>query len=294
MERAKKIIRRAIFTFLKDFQHFTSSTPILILLLPFSVSSLLSQALLLHPPGPLDLPSSIFLLASCFSSSVFFLVKAKSSILRALNPLEPLSSSAGSSLHRPLLEIQGLNLFLLCFFSALYGSIESLVLFPNHASVTLLLGVIHYMICTNVTVVFNLAFVISKTRNLSACAAIQEAFSLRVRDSTVVLLSLAFCTGSGAIEALFGYRMVRAPTPSRSGRYHLSISIEGLLIAHLYSILVVLDTIACFLYIDGCGNEPKPNSAADECCGGTETAAKAVRDFSSSAEVRINLWETCT
>lgn len=289
MERAKKIIRRAIFTFLKNFQHFTSGTPILLLLLPFSVSSLFVQALLLHSlcPLDLDLPSSIFLLASCFSSSVFFLVKSKSSILQVLNPPEPFSSSFVSWHRRPLLEIQSSNLLLVCLFSASYGSIKSLV--PFHVSI--LFGTIYYMICTNVTVVFNLAFVISKTRRLSAYAAIQEAFSMRVQDSTTtVFLALASSSGSAAIEALFRYRIVRAP--SDSGKPLLSRSIEGLLVAHLYSIVIVLDTIACFLAVRGCGGEPKPNSASNKtegCSTDTNTAVRDVEDFSSRAEVHINL-----
>ncbi|KAK4776214.1 hypothetical protein SAY87_024175 [Trapa incisa] len=279
MERANRIMRRSIFTFLKNIQHFTFCTRIILLLLPFSVSSLIMQALFFRRSlGPLfhHLPSSVCLLSSCFAASVFFLVKAKSSILQILNPPEEkafLPCSSGSWVHhKPLLQIQSSSLLLLCLFSVWYGSMRSLLQFH----VTILLGTIHYMICTNVTVVFNLAFVMSKTQNLPACAAIQEAIFMKIRDPTTMLLALASSTGYAAIEALFRYRVVRAP--SVAGR-----SIEGLLIAYLYSVIIVLDTIACFLVVSGCGREPKSSSASNE----IET--EDVENLSSPAEVRINL-----
>ncbi|OWM64556.1 uncharacterized protein LOC116207785 [Punica granatum] len=285
MERAKKIIRRAIFTFLKNYQYFTSSTPIFLLLIPFSVSSLFYRALLIRSPGPLDLldrPSSIFLVVSCFSFSVVFLVKAKSSILQAVDPFKPFPSP--SSLHKPLLEIQSFNLLLLCFLSASCCLLKSLVANPNHALFTILFGTIYYTIYTNMTVVFNLALVISETRNLPAYVAIREAFLLRVQDSsTTLILALASSMISAAIESLFRCRVVRALGPKDSRRAVLSVSLEGLLIAYLYSIIIVLDTTACFLFISDYGSEPKTSSSAssDEaeiCCSDSEAAGKVVED----------------
>lgn len=49
-----------------------------------------------------------------------------------------------------------------------------------------------------------------------------------------------------AVEGLFGYRVVRADhIIERSG---LSLAMEGMLIAYLYSLLIVLDTIASCLF----------------------------------------------
>lgn len=70
------------------------------------------------------------------------------------------------------------------------------------------------------------------------------------RTSTALFLALPVNLALAGVEALFQYRVVRG--------YHLaekpnsSLALEGLFIAYLYSILLVLDTIVSCMFFKSC------------------------------------------
>lgn len=79
---------------------------------------------------------------------------------------------------------------------------------------------------------------------LKACVLIQG------RSATALLVALPFNMGMAAIEALFQYRVVRG--------YHLrerlgaSMVLEGMFVAYLYSVFVVLDAIVNTMFFKSC------------------------------------------
>lgn len=76
---------------------------------------------------------------------------------------------------------------------------------------------------------------------LKACVLIQG------REATAIALALPASLGTAAIEALFQYRIARPYL--RLGRFSVPAAGEALLIAYMYSLLIVLDTIiSCTLY----------------------------------------------
>lgn len=234
----EKIIRKTIFTFLKNYQSVTTKP--IFLLLPFSASILFFQSLLQS--------SSLVLPLLCLIISTFPLIMAKSSILTTLNPQTPPLQSKSISL---LLKIQTLNMGFLITLSAASKSL-TLVLNSYNPFLEIVFGALYYTVCTNTSTIFNLAFVLSITGNIDSIGAISDAFSLRIRESRrILLLSLPPSLGFAAIEALFRHRVVRAMR-SCYGRTLLSITLEGLFVSYLYSTIVVLDTIACFLFIKDC------------------------------------------
>ncbi|XP_038879275.1 uncharacterized protein LOC120071218 [Benincasa hispida] len=79
---------------------------------------------------------------------------------------------------------------------------------------------------------------------LKACVLIQG------RSATALLVALPFNLGMAAIEALFQYRIVRV-YHSR-GKLGSSMVVEGMFVAYLYSVFVVLDAIVNTLFFKSC------------------------------------------
>ena len=81
-------------------------------------------------------------------------------------------------------------------------------------------------------------------------AILKACVLIRGRASTALSLALPVNMALAAIEALFQYRVVKA--------YHFaeklgpSMALEGILIAYLYSILIVLDTVVTFMFCRSC------------------------------------------
>ena len=67
------------------------------------------------------------------------------------------------------------------------------------------------------------------------------------KEATAITLALPASLGMAAIEALFQYRIARPYL--RLGRFSVPTAGEAFLIAYIYSLLIVLDTIiSCMLY----------------------------------------------
>ncbi|KAJ0042976.1 hypothetical protein Pint_19160 [Pistacia integerrima] len=260
---ASKIIRTSIFTFLKHFQFFTT-TPLLVLL-PFSASSLLSQSLL-KSPAPISTSLFIDIHASCFQNlshqtiliqlftlpfTIASLLLSKASIIQALsNPQKPFTS-----LCWPLILTQLCNLALISTIKMVAFSIFSLAL-SYDSIIFLSLGSVFFSgLLTNMVVIGNLALVVAAMENNSkGYLAIYKAYCMLLRKGKklmVLVLALPANLGLGAMEALFEYRVIRVYHNSL-GKISAFIAFEGILIAYLYSLLLVLDTIACCLFYKSC------------------------------------------
>lgn len=288
MEKAAKIIRRSIHTLLKDFHYFTSIPAIL--LLPFSSSILLSLSF--YQPCSLtrsifqgkrvsllvlDLPQMIFVLVFSLPLALSSLVLAKASIIQSLNHHKhvfSLSCSSPVSLcYKPLVLTCICNIILtvtittttLSFLFEASSFFKSLLILSSiRPFFDLAAGIVFYMVLTNTMVTCNLALVVAGIDNCTIYKSLRKACLLRKgTDSMALLLALPINLGLVATEALFRYRIVRAYDPV-FGRFSMPMILEGLLIAYLFSLLVVLDTISSYLFIRNC--DPKIGREGAEIC----------------------------
>ncbi|KAK3225760.1 hypothetical protein Dsin_005622 [Dipteronia sinensis] len=272
MEKPTKIMRKSIYTFLKNYEYFTTTAAVVVF--PFSVSVLLSQAILpsswwiynrvrtlFHAAG---FPQSSELfnilslkLSETISCTIFtlpftltFLLVAKASIIQALKKQKPCFSSI-LSLFNPLLFTYICNSFLILsanatVFSLLFFAFNFLEgsgfssLFLSAAG-----AVVYSIVVANALIICNLALVLSGMERCGGYMAILKAcLLLRGKTSTALSLGLPLNLAMAAIEALFQYRIVR--------HYRLgmaSMAFEGMFISYLYSISLLLDTVVtCMLY----------------------------------------------
>ncbi|KAH7848181.1 hypothetical protein Vadar_034690 [Vaccinium darrowii] len=300
-------MRRSIFTFLQYYEYFTT-TPVL-LILPFSASILLSQALSASSFSPLlnihgwfkplmgFSPSSQFFsllniinLSQTLFTSVFTLFFALTSLLigklliiQALihqKPFFQVPFSSFASLYKPLLLTQLCNSILISFinvsaFSLLFTAFNTLEAFgftTNNPLLLLVAKAIFYSVLANASVICNLALVVAGWGNCTGFAAIRKACLLGwKRNSIIFSLNLPINLCMLAVEGLFGYRVARADhIIERSG---LSLAMEGMLIAYLYSLLIVLDTIASCLFF----KNTKEDLQTDYAAGGYYFQIKIVK-----------------
>ncbi|KAJ4835380.1 hypothetical protein Tsubulata_010541 [Turnera subulata] len=274
MDRAGKIIRRSIFTLLKDFHYFTTTPAIL--LLPFSASILLSRPLFQSwPPSKsfcfhassrlcflddINLPQLIFSSLFSLPLALSFLVIAKASIIQSFNHQKPASSlfySSSMSICKSMVLTYLCNMVVLItlnvsviFLLFLASSFLEELLGLSSDNVLTLVAAIFYMFLANTMVICNLALVMAGMGG-GGCGgfkAIRKACLLRKGANFVaLLLAVPINLGLAAIEVLFQYRVMRSY--HLLGRVDLSMVLEGLLIAYLFSLLIVLDTIACWMLI---------------------------------------------
>ncbi|XVF16680.1 hypothetical protein REPUB_Repub10bG0053100 [Reevesia pubescens] len=282
MDYTGKIIRTSIHTFLKYFHYFTT-IPIL-LLLPFSASVLLSQSLFKYY-SPLSETihaqfGSIFDLSGfsnfysqlksqpvfpyvfSFPFALSSFIIAKASIIQALNHQKPSFQApffSFVSLYKPLLLTHLCSLVLIiainsATFSLLFISLNSLKPFwlPYISIILPAFGAVFYSFFANTIVVSNLALVVAGMETCKGHVAIYKAFLLRKgKNSMALLLFLPTNLGLVSIEALFRFRVLRVH--QFLGGINSSMALEGLLIAYLYSLLIVLDTIiSCLFYKANC------------------------------------------
>lgn len=270
MEKAGAIIRLSIYTFLKDFQYFTTTA--VLLMLPFSASALLSESLLpssssrfsivdahlkslFHAAG---FPSSwicsrtIFGYVLTLPFTLSSLIISKASVIQPLIDHKPSLRPSFSSflpLYRPLLITQFCNLILnMAINMAALNTIKGFVFFYNNPILSVVVRTVFYTVLVNMVVVCNLALVVAGMGNCSGFLALRKALLIRRgTKSMALLLALPLNCGLAAIEALFRFRVVKAYR--LQGRPGPSMALEGLFICYLYSLLVVLDTIAsCLLF----------------------------------------------
>ncbi|KAL1334169.1 hypothetical protein HN51_063067 [Arachis hypogaea] len=287
MEDSSKILRRSIHCFLQNYHYFTST--VVFLVLPFSVSLLLSQALVPSPSSLLPQvynrlknlfdaagfpPSELFTIlnlkvSQTITSSIFtlpftltFLLIAKASIIITLNQhkrtLLPPSFGSIFSLYKPLLQTYICNCFLILSanatafgllflaFSCVEGlgySSQSLLLFLSTSG-----AVLFSVILANALVICNMALALSGMEGHGGYLAILKAcVMIREKTSMALFLALPVNVALAAIEALFQFRIVR--TYHIAGKAGPYVALEGIFIAYLYSIFVIIDTIvSCMFY----------------------------------------------
>ncbi|XP_073119231.1 uncharacterized protein [Henckelia pumila] len=290
MEKTAAIIRRSIFTFLKNYQYFTS-TPSL-LALPFAVSCLVSQTIvptsplfrLLHlrlrsiflaagfPPSAelfaiLNLKLSQTIVNYLFSLpfTISFLLLAKASVIRAVELKKPEQKHLFSSwikLLSPLLITQFCNSLLIlsanatCFclivvyfnFFDVLGALSA----PGSSLLLSAIGAIIYsIILANAYVICNLALVLSGYEKAGGFISILKTYVLiQGRTATALTLALPFNMALAGIEFLFQYRVVRAY--NRAFAINSTMVFEGFLIAYLYAMMLVLDTIVGCIFFRSC------------------------------------------
>ncbi|KAH7532682.1 hypothetical protein FEM48_Zijuj04G0048000 [Ziziphus jujuba var. spinosa] len=307
-EKMTKIMRKSIFIFLKYF-HYFSTTPVL-LLLPFSALVLISsQALSYSNSSPfpnthaagfpafskfvlLFLNKSFYqtffssILIIPFSLSSFLIAKA--SIIQVLKthhePSLPTFSSC-FSIYKPLLLTHLCNML----FSITANIVAIFILFIAsgflHGILQLLTRTVLYAFLTQTIVLCNLALVVSGMENCTSYRAIYNASILRRGTNSMALfLALPTHLALASIEALFCYRVIK-DYDHRGGRPSFGMALESMLISYLYSIVIVIDTIASWVLLKGCTS----NSFTDETNGLCDRIklAKEENSCHSSANLRI-------
>ncbi|KAE9467210.1 hypothetical protein C3L33_00872, partial [Rhododendron williamsianum] len=285
--RSCKILRRSIHHFLKNYHYFTTAS--LLLAFPFSAALLISQSLLL-PSSPLLFMTFHNHLISLFQAAGFppssqlftilnhyisqtitssililpftlsFLLISKASVIQYFLSDQQQNPSFSSflSIYNSILSTQICNSFLMlsanatCFsllfiaFSCLeasgYSSTSCLLVLSAAAAI------LYSIILANTFVVCNLALVASGMDKSGGFLAIPKACVLiRGRTATAVALAIPVNMALAAVEALFQYRVVRAFHTATS-----STALEGILIAYMYSIIVVIDTIVNCEFFKSC------------------------------------------
>ncbi|XP_010523013.2 PREDICTED: uncharacterized protein LOC104801435 [Tarenaya hassleriana] len=283
MEEPIKIMRRSIHTFLRNYHRFTtaaaaSAFPFAVALLlsqPFSSSSSALSSLrtrlntLFHAAGfPSFFDILSLKLSQTICSSVFalpfsltFLLFSKAYVIRLLSNDKLSSSDVSLGDYLCLLRTYICNSFLLLSanasafgllfmaFNLLQGFGFSSQIFLGILSVSA--AVVYSIILANALVISNLALVSSSSSSSSGYMAILKACVLiRGRTSTALALALPTNIGLAAVEALFQTRIVKSYFAG--DRDIASLVPEGMLIAYLYAIFVILDTVVNFLFYQSC------------------------------------------
>ncbi|QCE13890.1 uncharacterized protein LOC114162219 [Vigna unguiculata] len=288
MEVSCKILRRSIHSFLQNYHFFSSTVAFLALPFSASIllsqafvpasSSLLPQ-IHTHLKSLFDaagFPSSSKLFAilnlkvsQTITSSIFtlpftltFLLIAKASVIQALNqhkPSFPPSFTSTLYHYKPLLLTYIYNSFFIlsanasCFFLLFlaftfaegfgYSSPSSTGLMSVAAAV------LFSVILANALVICNMALTVSGMEKHKGFMAILKAcVMLRGKTSMALFLALPANVGLAAIEALFQFRIVRTYHSYGMSSWPFMV-LEGIFIAYLYSLFIIIDTIvSCMFY----------------------------------------------
>ncbi|GMJ05779.1 hypothetical protein like AT5G61340 [Hibiscus trionum] len=289
--QATTIMRRSIYTFLQNYHYFTATSAALAFPYALSVlvSQFFVPLSPLLPPIHSHLravfmaaefpPSSNFFTVLSFkisqtvSSSIFalpftlsFFLLSKASIIHLFKHNSPSSFSSISSLYKPLFSTFICNFLLLLaanstafsilFFGYHFVNGFGFSLSPNWLTFMSATGAVVYsMIVANAIIVCNLALVSSGMENSGGYLAILKSCVLiKGRTLTALALAVPGNLALAAIEALFHYRIVVRAYGYRSGGDFsgFSLALEGVLIAYLYSIFVVLDTVVSSMFFKSC------------------------------------------
>ncbi|XP_071904045.1 uncharacterized protein [Coffea arabica] len=286
MANTVRIMRRSIYTFLQKYQFFTTTAALLAF--PFAALVLLSEASipsssllqviqkrlqsLFNAAGFPRSSEFFFILNLKLSQTIAtsfvvvpftltFLLFAKAFIIQFFCNHKPTAEpkfSSFLSLYSPLFLTQICNMlviisanatcFCLLFFA--FNCLDGLgLLNPKMLLLFSATGAVLYsIILANTLIICNLGLILSGIENTGGYIAILKACVLiRGRSATALSLALPINMALAAIEALFQYRVVRAYHHAESPVS--SIVFEGMFIAYLYSVLLVLDTVVgCVLY----------------------------------------------
>ncbi|KAE8673512.1 putative pentatricopeptide repeat-containing protein [Hibiscus syriacus] len=291
MEKSSSIMRRSIFTFLQNYHLFTIAPALLAfpysvsLLLSqiFVPPSSLLQSIharlddLFQASGfpsssdfftilSLKLSQTIFFSVFALPFTLSFFLVAKATVIELCfrhrrSSKKPCLFSSVISLYRPLLETQICNFLLIISanataFSVLFfgfNLIDGLGFSsPNWLHLMSAFGAVFYsLVLANAFVISNIALVSSGMDKSGGYLSILKAcVVIKGRTSTALSLALPLSLAVAAIEALFHYRIVRAYGSDDFSWF--SMVSEGILIAYLYSMVLVLDTVVSCLFFDSC------------------------------------------
>ncbi|KAF8012898.1 hypothetical protein BT93_I0917 [Corymbia citriodora subsp. variegata] len=282
MKRAARIIRRSIHSFLKNIDSFHA--PVLILL-PYSASLLLSRTLFpAAGTALLSLPQSLFRAVLSFALALTFLAMAKSRVIQTLtNCHDPPFLSSSFSLYRRLVKLQFMDTSLALAADAIASVPYGFFSRRQGTLLALTSRTVSCAIAGNLSAVCDVALAIVGIENCSASEAIRKACSLRRGESVALLIALPHYLCFAAVEALFRFRYQSVMENRSAKRPYLAMASEGVVIAWMYSAVVVLDTIACCLYAKSCVSNPRADEGAnpghstvngnhdgdekDRCCG---------------------------
>ncbi|KAL9227333.1 hypothetical protein vseg_003031 [Gypsophila vaccaria] len=282
MARATKMIRKSIHTFLQNYQYLTSVATFIAL--PFSISLLISQALV--PRSQTLLPTiysrveSLFNAAGFPQPSVFFsivahklsqtvstwvltlpfalsfLLLAKASVIHLLTKTLKLTFVYNALLTTHICNsIVVLSVNATCFsvFFLAFNFLEGLQL--NSSTRVLLLtvvcGVVYSYVLANTLVICNLALIETRT-SPGFLAILQSCVTIKGKTSTAMALAVPINLGLAGLEALFHYRIIKPQEHIIQTDTQLwLVAFEGVFIAYLYSVLLVLEVImTCYFYQD--------------------------------------------
>lgn len=81
-------------------------------------------------------------------------------------------------------------------------------------------------------------------------AILKACFLIKGKNATALSLAVIFNLAFAAVEVLYQYRIVKSYHHKRTG--FSAIALEGMFIAYLYAILLVLDTISSCLFFECC------------------------------------------
>ncbi|KAL3637950.1 hypothetical protein CASFOL_018398 [Castilleja foliolosa] len=289
MGQTTTLIRTSIFAFLQHLHLFSSSPSLLAL--PFAAATLLCQPLLsssplfpsLHhrlkslflaagfPPSSdlfpvLNLKLTQTLLSFLFllPFSLSFLLLSKASTIQTLFPHHNNKNNnflSWISTLNALVVTQFCNSLVILSANATCFSL--LIIFFDISDIlgvsspkTLLLlsaiGAIAYsIVVANACIICNLALIISGVENRGGFASIlKSCVLLKGRMGIALSLAVPINMGLAGIEALFQYRIVRAY--NRTMDIDLSMALEAMLVAYMYAMLVVLDTVVGSVFLKSC------------------------------------------
>nr|AFK39790.1 unknown [Lotus japonicus] len=291
MDGSGKTLRRSIHCFLQNYHYFTSTAAFLAfpfsasILLPQALvptsSSLLPQIYnhlrILFDAAGFPSSSQLFTrkVSQTITSSIFtlpltltFFLIAKASTILALNHhrqnLLPPSFNCLIHHYKPILHTYIHNSFLilsanassfclfflsLTFAEGLGYSSPSCTLFLSAAT-----AVVSSVILATALVICNMALIISGMEGHGGYMAILKAcVLLRGNTSKALFLALPGNLALAAIEALFQFRVVRAyHNVGNSINSWPFMALEGIFIAYLYSISIIIDTIVSCMFYKSC------------------------------------------
>ncbi|OIW19640.1 hypothetical protein TanjilG_18450 [Lupinus angustifolius] len=108
-------------------------------------------------------------------------------------------------------------------------------------------AVLYSVILANALVICNMALALSGFEGHGGYLAILKSCVLiKEKNSMALFLELPMNLALAAIEALFNLRVVR--TYHIAGKTWPYVALEGIFIAYLYSIFIILETIVCCMF----------------------------------------------
>ncbi|EPS68484.1 hypothetical protein M569_06284 [Genlisea aurea] len=266
-----KIMRKSIFLFLRNIHLFSSSPALLavpysaaVLLFPPLVSSSSSSSAAVFPAlrNRLDAlsPPLARVLAVALVSSLFAFPLAISSLLLAkTRAVGVLKDEDGRSLPLPVLVAAqlcgsslrwGVDAACLCALFVGSDLMDDLGFSSRGMRIPIagVGAVLYSILMSNACIVSNLSAIVCMCSEGGVLRSILGACRVGIGGGAAIRLAMPMNVGLAGVEALFRYRVVRG-YGERGGTADCSLVVEGMFIAYLYSLLLVLDTVVGFVLL---------------------------------------------